>query len=62
MSVAVSALSHIGVACDHHEDSPVAGPQPLCATVTEGPQTLFFSLGTPLVVAVADGLGGHPRG
>jgi hypothetical protein len=41
MSVAVSALSHIGVVRDHHEDSPVAGPQPLCATVTECPQTLF---------------------
>jgi PPM family protein phosphatase len=60
--VAVSALSHIGVARDHHEDSLVAGPWTLCATVTESPQTLFFPLGTPLVVAVADGLGGHPGG
>lgn len=60
--IAVSALSHIGVVCDHHEDSLVAGPWTLCATVTESPQTLFFPLGTPLVVAVADGLGGHPAG
>ena len=60
--VAVSALSHVGVVRDHHEDSLVAGPWTLCATVTESPQTLVFPLGTPLVVAVADGLGGHPGG
>jgi PPM family protein phosphatase len=34
----------------------------LCGTVTENPQTLLFPLGTPLVVAVADGLGGQPAG
>ncbi|MGE5291344.1 MAG: PP2C family protein-serine/threonine phosphatase [Micromonosporaceae bacterium] len=60
--IAVSALSHIGAMRDHHEDSLVAGPWTLCATVTESPQTLFFPLGTPLVIAVADGLGGHPGG
>ncbi len=60
--LAVSALSHTGAVRDHHEDSLVAGPWTLCATVTESPQTLFFPLGTPLVVAVADGLGGHPGG
>ena len=60
--LAVSALSHIGAVRDHHEDSLVAGPWTLCATVTESPQTLIFPLGTPLVVAVADGLGGHLGG
>jgi serine/threonine protein phosphatase PrpC len=60
--IAVSALSHVGVVRDHHEDSLVAGPWTLCATVTVSPQTLVFPLGTPLVVAVADGLGGHPGG
>ena len=60
--IAVSALSHVGVVRDHHEDSLVAGPWTLCATVTVRPQTLVFPLGTPLVVAVADGLGGHPGG
>ena len=60
--IAVSALSHIGLVRDHHEDSLVAGPWTLRATVTLSPQTLFFPLGTPLVVAVADGLGGHPAG
>ncbi|POX50482.1 PP2C family serine/threonine-protein phosphatase [Streptomyces sp. Ru72] len=60
--VAVSALSHPGLVRDKNEDSLVAGPWTLCATVTENPQTLVFPLGTPLVVAVADGLGGHPGG
>ncbi|EGX56491.1 protein serine/threonine phosphatase [Streptomyces zinciresistens K42] len=60
--VAVSAISHPGLLREHNEDSLAIGPWTLCATVTESPQTLVFPLGTPLVVAVADGLGGHPGG
>ncbi|WP_037682302.1 PP2C family serine/threonine-protein phosphatase [Streptomyces griseus] len=60
--VAVSALSHPGMLRERNEDSLVVGPWTLCATVTENPQALVFPLGTPLVVAVADGLGGHPHG
>ncbi|MEV6314384.1 protein phosphatase 2C domain-containing protein [Streptomyces sp. NPDC051776] len=60
--VVVSALSHTGLLRDRNEDSLVVGPWTLCSTVTESPQTLLFPLGTPLVVAVADGLGGHPAG
>ncbi|MEV5315645.1 MULTISPECIES: protein phosphatase 2C domain-containing protein [unclassified Streptomyces] len=60
--VAVSALSHPGLLRSRNEDSLVIGPWTLCATVTESPQTLVFPLGGPLVVAVADGLGGHPGG
>ncbi|QIJ60860.1 PP2C family serine/threonine-protein phosphatase [Streptomyces sp. JB150] len=60
--VAVSALSHPGLRRTRNEDSLVIGPWTLCATVTESPQTLAFPLGSPLVVAVADGLGGHPGG
>jgi PPM family protein phosphatase len=60
--VAVTALSHTGLVRDHNEDSLVVGPWTLCATETENPQTLLFQVGTPLVVAVADGLGGHPGG
>ncbi|MCX5356194.1 serine/threonine-protein phosphatase [Streptomyces mirabilis] len=60
--VAVSALSHPGLLRGRNEDSLVVGPWTLCATVTENPQSLVFPLGTPLVVAVADGLGGHPGG
>ncbi|MFF4794321.1 MULTISPECIES: PP2C family protein-serine/threonine phosphatase [unclassified Streptomyces] len=60
--VAVSALSHPGLVREHNEDSLVAGPWTLCSTVTENPQTLVFPLGTPLVVAVADGIGGQPGG
>ncbi|MFF3323416.1 PP2C family protein-serine/threonine phosphatase [Streptomyces sp. NPDC002889] len=60
--VAVTALSHTGLVRDHNEDSLVVGPWTLCGTVTENPQTLLFPLGTPLAVAVADGLGGQPAG
>ncbi|MEU2059995.1 PP2C family serine/threonine-protein phosphatase [Streptomyces sp. NPDC013455] len=60
--VAVSALSHPGLLRARNEDSLVIGPWTLCATVTESPQVLAFPVGTPLVVAVADGLGGHPGG
>lgn len=60
--VAVTALSDVGLIREHNEDSLVIGPWTLCGTVTENPQTLLFPLGTPLVVAVADGLGGQPAG
>ena len=60
--VAVTALSHPGLVRQGNEDSLVVGPWTLCATVTESPQTMVFPIGTPLVVAVADGLGGHPGG
>ncbi|MEV6582664.1 PP2C family serine/threonine-protein phosphatase [Streptomyces sp. NPDC051582] len=60
--VAVSALSHAGLVRDHNEDSLVVGPWTLCAGVTRSPQTFVFPLGAPLVVAVADGIGGQPAG
>ncbi|MEV6957045.1 protein phosphatase 2C domain-containing protein [Streptomyces sp. NPDC051183] len=60
--IAVTALSHAGLVREHNEDSLVVGPWTLCGTVTDTPQTLVFPLGRPLVVAVADGLGGQPAG
>ncbi|MGW2571459.1 PP2C family protein-serine/threonine phosphatase [Streptomyces sp. NPDC001537] len=60
--VAVSAVSHPGLLRERNEDSLVVGPWTLCATVTDSPQTLVFPLVRPVVVAVADGLGGHPGG
>ncbi|MEU6758502.1 protein phosphatase 2C domain-containing protein [Streptomyces sp. NPDC046685] len=60
--IAVTALSHVGLVRDHNEDSLVVGPWTLCGTVTQNPQTLLFPFGRPLVVAVADGLGGQPGG
>jgi PPM family protein phosphatase len=60
--VGVSALSHDGLVRDHNEDSLVVGPWTLCASVSIVPATMFFPIGSPLVVAVADGLGGHPAG
>lgn len=60
--VAVSALSHDGRQRDHNEDSLVVGPWTTCATTTLTPETLAFPADAPLLVAVADGLGGHPAG
>ncbi|WP_405013476.1 PP2C family protein-serine/threonine phosphatase [Kitasatospora sp. NBC_01539] len=60
--ITVSALSHEGLVREHNEDSLAIGPWTICATVTESPQSLLFPLGSPCVVAVADGLGGHPAG
>ncbi|WP_326588987.1 PP2C family protein-serine/threonine phosphatase [Streptomyces sp. NBC_01294] len=60
--IAVTALSHAGLVREHNEDSLVVGPWTLCGTVTQNPQTLVFPFGRPLVVAVADGLGGQPAG
>jgi serine/threonine protein phosphatase PrpC len=58
----VTALSHAGLVRDHNEDSLVIGQWTLCAAETETPQNLVFPLASPLMVAVADGLGGHPGG
>jgi serine/threonine protein phosphatase PrpC len=60
--VAVSALSHDGLMRDHNEDGLVVGPWTLCAATTLTPQTIYLPIGAPVVVAVADGLGGHPAG
>ncbi|MEJ7706931.1 MAG: protein phosphatase 2C domain-containing protein [Nocardioidaceae bacterium] len=60
--VAVSALSHDGLVRDHNEDSLAVGPWTTCATTTLTPQTLVFPIDNSLMVAVADGLGGHPHG
>ncbi|MEU6947739.1 PP2C family serine/threonine-protein phosphatase [Streptomyces sp. NPDC046316] len=60
--IAVTALSHAGLLREHNEDSLVVGPWTLCGTVTDSPQTLVFPVDRPLLVAVADGLGGQPAG
>ncbi|MED7947894.1 PP2C family protein-serine/threonine phosphatase [Streptomyces sp. BE303] len=60
--IEVSALSHEGLVREQNEDSLAVGPWTLCATVTTNPQTMLFPVGPPCVVAVADGLGGHPGG
>ncbi|MFF9013376.1 PP2C family protein-serine/threonine phosphatase [Streptomyces sp. NPDC014870] len=60
--IAVTALSHAGLLREHNEDSLVVGPWTLCGTVTDSPQTMVFPLDRPLLVAVADGLGGQPGG
>jgi serine/threonine protein phosphatase PrpC len=60
--IAVSGLSHVGLVRDSNEDSLLVGPWTLCGAQIGNPQTLAFPVGTPVVVAVADGLGGHVAG
>ena len=61
--LAVTGVSHDGLLRNHNEDSLLVGPWTTCAVSTQSPQTLVFPLvDEPLVVAVADGLGGHPAG
>jgi len=60
--IAVTAISHPGLVRDYNEDSFVVGPWMVCASTTRTPETLVFPVDEPLVVAVADGLGGHPAG
>jgi serine/threonine protein phosphatase PrpC len=47
---------------DHNEDCVVVGPWTTCATVTLAPATFALPLVAPVVIAVADGLRGHPAG
>jgi PPM family protein phosphatase len=60
--LAITALSHEGLVREHNEDSLLVGPWTTPATVTQTPQTVYFPLTEPVVVGVADGLGGHPAG
>ena len=58
----VTVVSHDGLVRGHNEDSTVVGPWTTCATSTPAPQTFILPLRSPVVVGVADGLGGHPSG
>jgi serine/threonine protein phosphatase PrpC len=60
--VEVSVITHDGLVRDHNEDSVVVGPWTACATVTTAPATFALPLAAPAMIAVADGLGGHPAG
>jgi PPM family protein phosphatase len=58
----VSVITHDGLVRDHNEDSVVVGPWTTSATVTPAPATFALPLSAPVVIAVSDGLGGHPAG
>jgi PPM family protein phosphatase len=58
----ISVITHDGLVRDHNEDSVVVGPWTTSATVTPAPATFALPLSAPVVIAVSDGLGGHPAG
>jgi serine/threonine protein phosphatase PrpC len=60
--VLVTVLTHRGAVRDHNEDAVAVGPLSTAGNDTAAPVTVVHAVGLPLVVAVADGLGGHAGG
>jgi serine/threonine protein phosphatase PrpC len=60
--VAVTVLTARGAVRGHNEDSVTVGALSSAGNETAEPLTLVHTLTSPIVVAVADGLGGHNGG
>ncbi|MCX9191948.1 protein phosphatase [Carbonactinospora thermoautotrophica] len=58
----VTVLTHRGAVREANEDALVIGPCTVAGVDMTDPVTLTVPLTSPLVVAVADGLGGHAAG
>ncbi|WP_214102658.1 PP2C family protein-serine/threonine phosphatase [Acrocarpospora catenulata] len=58
----VTALTHVGAVRDHNEDAVAAAGLVLSEVSLAEPVSHALTLSGPAVVAVADGLGGHPGG
>ncbi|WP_410597392.1 PP2C family protein-serine/threonine phosphatase [Amycolatopsis sp. lyj-23] len=61
-AVRVTVLTHRGAVRDANEDALVAGPFTACGVSFADPVTHELPLSAPVVVAVADGMGGHAAG
>lgn len=60
--LAVTVLTHRGAVRDHNEDAVTVGALLAAGANTPTPVTVLTSVEAPVVVAVADGLGGHSAG
>ncbi|SHE94319.1 PP2C family protein-serine/threonine phosphatase [Streptoalloteichus hindustanus] len=60
--VFVTAMTHRGAVRANNEDAFVAGPATVSGTSMDDPVVIRLSPHAPVVVAVADGLGGHAAG
>ncbi|MCP2260035.1 Serine/threonine protein phosphatase PrpC [Streptoalloteichus tenebrarius] len=60
--VFVTAMTHRGAVRANNEDSLVAGPATVSGTSMTEPVVIRLPLRGPVVIAVADGLGGHAAG
>jgi PPM family protein phosphatase len=58
----VTAMTHRGAVRDHNEDALVIGPFAACGADMADPVTCKVPLSAPVLVAVADGMGGHAAG
>jgi len=60
--VAVTAMTHHGAVRERNQDALVVGPLTAADIDLPDPLTITLGLGSPVVVAIADGLGGHAAG
>jgi serine/threonine protein phosphatase PrpC len=61
-AVRVTVLTHRGAVREANEDALVVGPFTACGVSFSDPVTYDLPLSSPVVVAVADGMGGHAAG
>jgi serine/threonine protein phosphatase PrpC len=58
----VTAMTHRGAVRQNNEDALVVGAFTACGVSQRNPVTFEISLSSPVLIAVADGMGGHAAG
>jgi PPM family protein phosphatase len=55
-------MTHRGAVRENNEDALVIGPFTICGVTQQEPAVCELSLSSPVLIAVADGMGGHAAG